>query len=102
MHTGIDMSGTSGEPILASADGIVVVAEETGGYGNVVVVDHGNTVATLYAHMTADAVDVGQTVVEGELLGFVGSTGYSTGPHLHFEVRVNGTPVDPMLYLVLG
>lgn len=99
LHAGIDMSGNSGDRIIAAADGVVVQAEETGGYGNVVVVDHGNTLATLYAHMTADAVTVGQEVVEGELLGFVGSTGYSTGPHLHFEVRVLGTPVDPMLYL---
>ncbi len=102
LHTGIDMSGSSGSRILASAGGVVAYAEETQGYGNVVVVDHGNTVATLYAHMTADAVWVGQEVVEGELLGFVGSTGYSTGPHLHYEVRVNGQPVDPLPYLRLG
>jgi len=99
LHAGIDMSGNAGDPILASADGMVVLAEPTSGYGNVVVVDHGNTIATLYAHMTADAVTVGQRVAEGELLGFVGSTGFSTGPHLHFEARVGGTPVDPMLYL---
>ncbi len=99
LHAGIDMSGNAGDPILASAEGIVVLAEPTSGYGNVVVVDHGNTIATLYAHMTADAVNVGQRVAEGELLGFVGSTGFSTGPHLHFEVRLAGTPVDPMLYL---
>ncbi|MEM7286632.1 MAG: M23 family metallopeptidase [Actinomycetota bacterium] len=102
LHTGIDMSGAAGEQILASADGIVVYAEETEGYGNVVVVDHGNTIATLYAHMTADAVWVGLEVVEGDLLGFVGSTGYSTGPHLHYEVRINGQPVDPMPYLKLS
>ena len=101
LHTGIDMSGAAGEQILASADGIVVYAEETDGYGNVVVVDHGNTFATLYAHMSADAVWVGLEVAEGDLLGFVGSTGYSTGPHLHYEVRINGQPVDPMPYLKL-
>lgn len=99
LHTGIDMSGAAGEQILASADGVVVYAEETSGYGNVVVVDHGNTIATLYAHMTADAVWVGLEVAEGDLLGFVGSTGFSTGPHLHYEVRINGQPVDPMPYL---
>ena len=102
LHTGIDMSGAAGEQILSSGDGIVVYAEETSGYGNVVVVDHGNTIATLYAHMTADAVWVGLEVAEGDLLGFVGSTGYSTGPHLHYEVRINGQPVDPMPYLKLG
>jgi len=99
LHTGLDLSGASGDPILAAADGQVVMAEEVSGYGNVVVVEHGNTLATLYAHMTADAVVVGQHVSRGELIGFVGSTGYSTGPHLHFEVRVMGTPVNPLLYL---
>lgn len=99
LHTGIDMSGGSGDRIVASADGVVVYAEETSGYGNVVVVDHGNTIATLYAHMSADAVWVGLEVVEGDLLGFVGSTGFSTGPHLHYEVRVAGQPVDPTPYL---
>ncbi len=102
LHTGIDMSGAAGEQIFASADGIVVYAEEASGYGNVVVVDHGNTFATLYAHMTADAVWVGLEVEEGDLLGYVGSTGFSTGPHLHYEVRINGQPVDPMPYLKLS
>lgn len=101
LHTGIDMSGNAGDQILSSEAGVVVYAEETSGYGNVVVVDHGNTIATLYAHMTADAVFVGQEVELGELLGFVGSTGFSTGPHLHYEVRINGQPVDPMPYLRL-
>lgn len=99
LHTGIDMSGRSGDRIVSSAAGIVVYAEETSGYGNVVVVDHGNTIARLYAHMSADAVWVGLEVAEGDLLGFVGSTGFSTGPHLHYEVRVAGQPVDPMPYL---
>ncbi len=101
LHAGIDMSGNSGDQILSAADGVVVYAESTQGYGNVVVVDHGNTIATLYAHMTADAVFVGQEVLQGDLLGFVGSTGYSTGPHLHFEVRLSGQPVDPMPFLAL-
>jgi murein DD-endopeptidase MepM/ murein hydrolase activator NlpD len=99
LHTGIDMSGQSGDPMVASADGVVVYAAEASGYGNVVVVDHGNTIATLYAHMTADAVWAGLEVVEGDLLGFVGSTGFSTGPHLHYEVRVAGQPVNPTPYL---
>ncbi len=101
LHAGVDMSGGAGAPIGAAGDGVVVFAEETEGYGNVVVVDHGNTVATLYAHMSAGAVFVGQELQEGDLVGFVGSTGYSTGPHLHFEVRVKGTPVDPLLYFRL-
>ena len=102
MHTGLDLSGASGQQIFASADGVVVMAGEMGGYGNAVVIDHGNTIATLYAHMTADAVEVGQIVEAGELVGFVGSTGFSTGPHLHYEVRIMGQPVDPISYLDFG
>ncbi len=102
MHTGMDLSGASGQQIYASGDGLVVMAGEMGGYGNAVVIDHGNTVGTLYAHMTADAVEVGQTVEAGELIGFVGSTGFSTGPHLHYEVRILGQPVDPISYLDWG
>lgn len=101
MHTGMDMSAPMGQPILASADGVVVMAEAVGGYGNLVVIDHGNGLATLYAHQTADAVFVGQEVFTGDIIGFVGSTGYSTGPHVHFEVRLFGTPVDPLPYLDL-
>lgn len=102
LHAGVDISGVSGQNIYSSADGIVVIAEEVSGYGNVVVVDHGDTIATLYAHMTADAVAVGDRVETGDLLGFVGSTGFSTGPHLHFEVRILGQPVDPIPYLDLS
>ncbi|MFN3216356.1 MAG: peptidoglycan DD-metalloendopeptidase family protein [Acidimicrobiales bacterium] len=102
MHTGLDLSGASGQQIVASAEGLVVMAGEMGGYGNAVVIDHGNTVSTLYAHMTTDAVEVGQVVEAGELIGFVGSTGFSTGPHLHYEVRIMGQPVDPISYLDFG
>ena len=99
MHTGIDIDGTSGQPIVASKAGRVIVASYYGGYGNAVVVDHGGGVTTLYGHMSAFNVSNGQSVSQGAVLGYVGCTGSCTGDHLHFEVRVNGTPQDPMNYL---
>jgi murein DD-endopeptidase MepM/ murein hydrolase activator NlpD len=98
-HNGLDIDGNAGDPVVAAERGIVVLAEGRGGYGNTVVVEHGNGLATLYGHMTAWAVRPGQVVERGELVGWVGSTGFSTGPHLHWEVRVFGVPVDgrPML-----
>lgn len=98
-HTGIDFSATSGTPVRAAADGVVAVAGERGGYGTAVIVDHGNTLATLYGHLSRAAVADGAGVARGQVIGYAGSTGYSTGPHLHFEVRVNGNPVDPQRYL---
>jgi len=98
-HTGVDFSATSGTPVRASADGTVAVAGERGGYGVTVIVDHGNSLATLYGHLSRTAVAEGATVSRGQVIGYAGSTGYSTGPHLHFEVRVNGNPVDPLRYL---
>jgi murein DD-endopeptidase MepM/ murein hydrolase activator NlpD len=77
----------------------VVFAGERGGYGNTVIVDHGGSLATLYAHQSRLSVANGDRVQRGQTIGEVGSTGFSTGPHLHFEVRVNGTPVDPLNYL---
>jgi murein DD-endopeptidase MepM/ murein hydrolase activator NlpD len=77
----------------------VVWAGPRGGYGNVVVVDHGKRLATLYAHQSRMTVSAGQQVLRGQVIGFVGSTGFSTGPHLHFETRELGTPVDPLAYL---
>ncbi len=99
LHTGVDMHTDMGEPIKAAAAGTVVSAGWRGGYGKCVLIDHGGGLATLYAHQSSIAVSVGQVVKRGAVIGKAGSTGYSTGPHLHFEVRVNGTPVDPVGYL---
>jgi murein DD-endopeptidase MepM/ murein hydrolase activator NlpD len=99
IHTGLDMAASMGEPIRAADTGNVVMAGWNGGYGNCVIIDHGAGLATLYAHQSEVAVSVGQRVNRGQVIGYVGSTGLSTGPHLHFEVRVNGTPVDPTQYL---
>ncbi|MBT8213706.1 MAG: peptidoglycan DD-metalloendopeptidase family protein [Acidimicrobiia bacterium] len=99
MHTGADMSAGQGDPIVAGADGVVILAAYNGGYGNTVMIDHGGGMVTLYAHQSSLAVVYGQTVATGDLIGYIGSTGLSTGPHLHFEVRINGEPVDPAQYL---
>ncbi len=99
MHTGWDMSAGFGDPISAAASGTVILAGWFGGYGNCVVVDHGGGVSTLYAHQTSVAVSYGDSVSAGDVVGYVGSTGLSTGAHLHFEVRVGGNPVDPSGYL---
>jgi murein DD-endopeptidase MepM/ murein hydrolase activator NlpD len=99
LHPGIDIGAPTGTPIKAAASGRVLTASYNGGYGNLVVLDNGNGIATAYAHQSQIAVSVGETVTQGQVIGYVGSTGFSTGPHLHFEVRVNGSPVDPMGYL---
>jgi murein DD-endopeptidase MepM/ murein hydrolase activator NlpD len=99
MHEGIDIAAPTGTPIWAAASGSVIYAGWLGGYGNLVVVDHGNGLATAYAHASAILVSIGQSVSQGETVALIGSTGNSTGPHLHFEVRVNGVAVDPLLYL---
>lgn len=99
LHTGVDLAAGAGTPIVASATGRVVFAGWRGGYGRTVIVDHGGGVTTLYAHQSSLSVSQGQSVTRGQQVGRVGSTGYSTGPHLHFEVRVNGSPVDPMRYV---
>ena len=99
MHTGADMRASSGTPILACRAGTVVIAGWQGGYGNTVVIDHGDGMATLYAHQSRLGVSEGQVVHSGDVIGYVGSTGMSTGAHLHFEVRLSGNHVDPAPYL---
>lgn len=99
MHTGIDIDGTTGQPIGAAASGTVIFVGWQEGYGNVVILDHGDGLSTVYAHMSATGVSDGAAVDAGETVGQVGSTGYSTGPHLHFEVRIDGTAVNPRTYL---
>jgi murein DD-endopeptidase MepM/ murein hydrolase activator NlpD len=99
MHEGIDIAAPSGAPIRSAAAGTVIYAGWLGGYGSLVVVDHGGGVSTAYAHMSSIASGTGQSVAQGQVIGYVGSTGHSTGPHLHFEVRINGQAVDPLRYL---
>lgn len=99
LHTGLDIGGTTGDPIVAAKGGEVIWAERRGGYGHTVIIDHGDGITSLYAHMTSYEVNKGDFVARGDVVGYIGSTGTSTSPHLHFEVRVNGTPVDPMPYL---
>ena len=98
-HPGIDFGARLGTQIHAAGDGTVVFAGEESGYGNYTCINHGHDVATCYGHQSALLVKAGDTVLRGQLIGLVGSTGYSTGPHLHFEVRVSGTPVDPLPWL---
>jgi murein DD-endopeptidase MepM/ murein hydrolase activator NlpD len=98
-HTGIDIASNQGDAVRAPADGIVLKAGLGTGYGREVVVDHGHGVETLYAHLSGFAVITGQDVHKGDVLGYVGSSGHSTGPHLHYEVRIHDTPVNPSKYL---
>jgi murein DD-endopeptidase MepM/ murein hydrolase activator NlpD len=99
MHTGVDLSAPMGTPVRVAADGIVLHAEWFGSYGKVVVVDHGNGVQTLYAHLSRFEVIAGQEIRRGDILGRSGATGRVTSPHLHYEVRMRGTPVNPYPFL---
>ncbi len=99
LHEGIDIGVSYGTPIHAAASGTVIYCGWESGYGNLTVLDHGGNLATAYGHQSSIAVTCGQHVSQGDVIGYVGSTGHSTGPHLHFEVRINGSPVDPMGYL---
>jgi len=99
MHTGVDLGAPWDANILAANDGVVIKAGWSSGYGNRIVIDHGGGIATLYAHANTLLVKEGDKVKQGQIIALVGSTGFSTGPHLHFEVRANGKPVDPLLYI---
>ena len=99
-HQGIDIAAEMGTPIVATADGVVTIAGwNAGGYGNMVDIDHGSGVSTRYGHASAVVVTAGQRVRRGQIIAYVGSTGHSTGPHLHYEVRLSGQPVNPASYL---
>lgn len=97
-HKGIDLAANSGTPIEAALDGTVYFSGVANGYGNVVMIDHGDNTETVYAHCSTLKVSNGEIVTKGQIIAEVGSTGDSTGPHLHFEIRVNGSPVDPLKY----
>jgi murein DD-endopeptidase MepM/ murein hydrolase activator NlpD len=94
-HQGLDIAAARGTPVLAASAGRVLFAGWYGGYGKLVVLDHGQGISTLYGHLSAILVKPGQAIAQGQPIGRVGSTGYSTGPHLHYEVRQNGRPIDP-------
>ena len=98
-HTGVDISSQYGDSVRVSADGVVIEADERAGYGRLVVVDHGFGVTTYYGHLSSFNVLVGQQLRRGDTIGNVGVSGRSTGPHVHYEVRINGAPVNPMRYL---
>jgi murein DD-endopeptidase MepM/ murein hydrolase activator NlpD len=102
MHAGIDFRQKVGTAIIAAGAGKIIHAGPAGGYGNMVEIDHGNGITTRYGHLSKIMVNVGDTVAEGETIALSGSTGRSTGPHLHYEVRRNGQPVDPMRFLNAG
>jgi murein DD-endopeptidase MepM/ murein hydrolase activator NlpD len=98
-HTGVDISAPNGIPIRATADGVVKIAEMQNGYGREVIIDHGHGIETCYGHMSGFAVVAGQNVIRGQVIGYVGHSGRTTGSHLHYEVRIRNTPVNPHKYL---
>jgi murein DD-endopeptidase MepM/ murein hydrolase activator NlpD len=102
LHTGVDFRAAAGSPARATAGGTVIIAGYTGGYGNMVEIDHGNGITTRYGHLSEIDVTVGQVVAKDAIIGHTGSTGRSTGPHLHYEVRVDGAPIDPMTFINAG
>ncbi len=99
LHTGLDIQASTGTNIFAAADGVVITARYMNGYGNTVIIDHGGGISTLYGHNSKLVVSAGQEVKKGQVISKAGSTGYSTGPHLHFEVRQNGVAISPWTYL---
>ncbi len=98
-HSGMDIDGNRGDLVAAPANGVVVTAGWEGGYGNLIEVDHGNGLTTRYGHLSKVGVQVGDTIQRGQLIGLIGSTGRSTGPHLHYEVRLNDKPINPRRFL---
>ncbi len=100
MHEGLDIGATPGTPIFAPADGIVIYSGTKPGFGNTLSIDHGYGLETIYAHAKALKVHKGAMIKRGDLIAEVGNTGYSTGPHLHYEIRINGIPVDPLFYIL--
>lgn len=98
-HSGVDIGTGYGSPIIAPADGVVTFTEVLGGYGKAIMIDHGNGISTRYGHLSGFAVAAGQHVHRGDVIGYVGESGRSTGPHLHYEVRINDVPVNPYKYL---
>ena len=100
MHEGLDIANRPGTPIRAPAEGTVSFAGTKSGYGNVVMINHGYGLETLYGHTRKILVHVGQKVMRGQTIALMGSTGRSTGPHVHYEVRIHGTPVDPLSYIL--
>lgn len=100
MHEGVDISNTVGTAVIAPADGIISYAGPLGGFGNVISINHGHKISTFYAHLQQQKVSQGQRVKRGDLVALVGTTGRATGPHLHYEIQVNGTPVDPSKYVI--
>ena len=100
MHAGLDFAAPVGTPILAAAGGVVSAAEYNAAYGNMLVIDHGNGLQTLYAHASKILVNVGQRVVRGQMIAKVGNSGLSTGPHLHYEIMRNGKPMDPLTFVM--
>jgi murein DD-endopeptidase MepM/ murein hydrolase activator NlpD len=99
IHTGVDLSAAMGTPVRASADGIVIYAEWSGGYGRLIKVDHGNGLQTCYGHLSRFDVVPGQEIRRGDIIGLSGSSGRATAPHLHYEIRMGGTPVNPYQFL---
>ena len=102
LHPGVDLKGATGDPVHVTADGKVVFTGRKSGYGNCIIVQHKNDFQTLYGHLSRINVDDGQQVKTGDIIGKVGSTGRTTGPHLHYEVRKNGKPINPVKFLTLN
>jgi murein DD-endopeptidase MepM/ murein hydrolase activator NlpD len=98
-HSGVDIGSSYGAHVIAPADGVVTFSDQLGGYGRAIKIDHGHGISTRYGHLSGFAVTAGQAVHRGDVIGFIGTSGRSTGPHLHYEVRINDTPVNPYKYL---